>query len=105
MGSIEQTDSCVSQALERVNKAAQADMTGTGQAHTAFLQSIRKLTLAVEKPAETLMRTRFEVRVSKTTPSSPEYSVNSWLTCFYLAIAKWSRKNGHRGWCLTSHRC
>lgn len=51
----------VSQALENVNKAAQDDTNGTGQAHFAFLESIRNLTLAVENPAETLMRNRFEV--------------------------------------------
>ena len=51
----------VSQALDAVNKAVQGDTNGDGQAHITLLNSIRKLTLAVEKPAETLMRHRFEV--------------------------------------------
>lgn len=51
----------VTQALEHVNKAAQADTSGTGQAHSDLIESIRKLTLAVEKPNETLTRCRLEV--------------------------------------------
>ena len=52
----------LSQALDDVNKAAQEDTHGTGRAHYNLLESIQKLTLAAEKPAETLMRSRFEVR-------------------------------------------
>ena len=51
-----------SQALEDVNKAAQDDTHGTGRAHYRLLESIQKLTLAAEKPSETLQRVRFEVR-------------------------------------------
>ena len=51
-----------SQALEDVNKAAQDDKNGTGRAHYSLLESIQRLTLAAEKPSETLMRFRFEVR-------------------------------------------
>lgn len=51
-----------SQALDDVNKAAQDDTHGTGQAHFKLLESIRKLTLAAEKPSETMMRFRFEVQ-------------------------------------------
>ena len=53
--------SSISQALSEVNKAAQADTHGVGQAHFNFLESIRNLTLVVEKPGETLMRNHFEV--------------------------------------------
>ena len=61
MASMVTRDSSVSQTLQNVIKAAQDDTTGTGQAHLTLRESIRKLTLAVEKPAETLMRHRFEV--------------------------------------------
>ena len=53
--------SSVSQALDDVNQAAQDDISGTGQAHLKLREAIRKLTLAVEKPGETLMRNRFQV--------------------------------------------
>ena len=61
-------DSPVSLALERVNKAAQDDTSGTGQAHSDLLESIRKLTLEVEKPNETLTRHRLEVGISNHSP-------------------------------------
>ena len=51
----------VSQAIEDVQRAARADASGTEQAHVDFLESIRKLNIAAETPAETLMRMRFEV--------------------------------------------
>lgn len=51
----------VSQALDDVNQAAQDDINGTGQAHLKLREAIRKLTLAVETPGETLMRNRFQV--------------------------------------------
>ena len=63
----------VSQALNDVNKAARDDVNGTGQAHLNLREAIQKLTLAVEKPAETLMRTRFEV-CCLTSPSLPRTS-------------------------------
>ena len=63
-------DSSVSQALDYVNKAAQKDINGTGQAHVDLRESIRKLTLAVEKPGETLMRHRFDIRYVKYAASS-----------------------------------
>ncbi|KAI4218798.1 MAG: hypothetical protein LQ349_008569 [Xanthoria aureola] len=50
----------VQDALRKVQDAAQADSTGSGQAHVDFLEAIRKLNLASETPAETLMRMRFE---------------------------------------------
>lgn len=49
------------QALTNVQKAAQADKVGAGQAHVDLLDAVRKLNLAAESPAETLMRMRFEV--------------------------------------------
>lgn len=64
MTSILTGDFSVSQALHDVNNAARDDTNGTGQAHFNLLESIRKLTLAVERPAETLMRHRFAVRHS-----------------------------------------
>ncbi|CAO1602531.1 hypothetical protein XANCAGTX0491_006141 [Xanthoria calcicola] len=48
----------VQDALRKVQDAAQADSTGSGQAHVDFLEAIRKLNLASETPAETLMRMR-----------------------------------------------
>lgn len=62
MCSVANRKSLVSQALDDVNKAAQADTNSTGQAHINLREAIRKLTLAVEKPEETLMRLRFQVR-------------------------------------------
>ena len=64
MTSILTRDFSVSQALHDVNNAARDDTNGTGQARFNLLESIRKLTLAVERPAETLMRHRFAVRHS-----------------------------------------
>ena len=61
MASLPVNHSDVLQALRDVNKAAQPDITGADQAHTDLLESIRKLTLVVEKPVETLIRFRFEV--------------------------------------------
>ena len=62
MPSVVPRDLSFSQALEDVNKAAQDDTDGTGRAHYRLLESIQKLTLAAEKPSETCMRFRFEVR-------------------------------------------
>lgn len=56
-------------ALRKVQDAAQADSTGSGQAHVDFLEAIRKLNLASETPAETLMRMRFEVCCTAILPS------------------------------------
>ena len=61
MASLSISHSNILQALDDVNKAAQLNITGTDQAHTDLLESIRKLTLVVEEPGETLMRFRFEV--------------------------------------------
>ena len=61
MASLPVNHSNILQALNDVNKAAQLDVTGADRAHTDLLESIRKLTLVVEKPGETLMRFRFEV--------------------------------------------
>ena len=61
MASLSINHSNILQALDDVNKAAQLNITGTDQAHTDLLESIRKLTLVVEEPGETLMRFRFEV--------------------------------------------
>lgn len=51
----------ISKAIQEVQKAAEADTTGTGQRHVDLLESIQKLRLVAEKPAETLMRMRLEV--------------------------------------------
>ena len=51
----------LSKAIRDVNEAAQADTTGTGQSHVDLLEAVRRLNLAAETPAETLMRMRFEV--------------------------------------------
>ena len=61
MSSLGAEKSSVSQALDDVNQAAHDDITGTGQAHLKLREAIRKLTLAVETPGETLMRNRFQV--------------------------------------------
>ena len=61
MGSLPVNHSNTLQALNNVNKAAQVDITGADQTHNDLLESIRKLTLVVEKPGETLLRFRFEV--------------------------------------------
>ena len=61
MSSSGPSKSSFSQALDDVNQAAQDDVTGTGQAHLNLQEAIRKLTLAVESPGETLMRNRFQV--------------------------------------------
>ncbi|KAL8999601.1 MAG: hypothetical protein Q9169_001561 [Polycauliona sp. 2 TL-2023] len=50
----------VQDALRIVQDAAEADTNASGQAHAHLLESIRKLSLAAETPAETLMRMRFE---------------------------------------------
>ena len=60
MASLPVNHSNILQALSDVNKAAQFDITGADQTHTDLLESIRKLTLVVEKPGETLLRFRFE---------------------------------------------
>ena len=51
----------LSKAIADVQKAAQADTTGTGQRHVDLLEAVRRLSVAAETPAETLMRMRFEV--------------------------------------------
>lgn len=51
----------VFKGIDNVRKAAWADTTRNGQPHVDLLEAIRKLNLAVETPAETLMRMRFEV--------------------------------------------
>ena len=61
MASLPVNHSNILQALNDVNKTAQLDITGADQTHTDLLESIRKLTLVVEKPGETLLRFRFEV--------------------------------------------
>ena len=52
----------VQRAIENVQKAAKADTTRSGQAHVDLIDAMRTLNLAVETPAESLMRMRFEVR-------------------------------------------
>ncbi|KAL8705630.1 MAG: hypothetical protein Q9201_001267 [Fulgogasparrea decipioides] len=52
----------LSKAIADVQKAAEADKTGRGQSHVALLEAVRRLNLAVETPAETLMRMRFELK-------------------------------------------
>jgi hypothetical protein len=47
--------------LREVAQKAEADTTGNGEAHFQLLEAIRKLKLAAETPAETLMRMRHEV--------------------------------------------
>ena len=61
MSSLGAGKSSVSQALDDVNQAAQDDISGSGQAHVKLREAIRRLTLAVETPGETLMRNRFQV--------------------------------------------
>ena len=61
MSSLEAMEPSVSQALDDVNRAARDDISGTGQAHLNLREAIRRLTLAVETPGETLMRNRFQV--------------------------------------------
>ena len=56
----------LSKEIAEVQRFASADTTGNGQPHVDLLQSIRKLSLAAETPAETLMRMRFEVKRSYT---------------------------------------
>ncbi len=51
----------LAQAINSVTKAAEADITGKGQKHIELLESIHKLNLAAEAPADTLKRMRFEV--------------------------------------------
>ena len=64
----------VQKAIENVRKAAQVDTAGSGQAHVDLLEAVRKLNLAAETPAETLMRMRFEVRgASVISQSMPSY--------------------------------
>ncbi|KAL8727832.1 MAG: hypothetical protein Q9181_005564 [Wetmoreana brouardii] len=50
----------LSKAIADVQKAADADKSGNGQNHVALLEAVRRLSLAAETPAETLMRMRFE---------------------------------------------
>ena len=102
-------DSSFSQALEDVNKAAQDDTLGTGRAHYSLLESIQKLTLAAEKPSETLQRFRFEV--GQLNWSFLSTRVRAMLASKYmliqitsLAVAECCRENGHRGWSAASHR-
>ncbi len=53
--------------LEDVQRKSKADTTGNGEAHVQLLDAIRKLNLAAETPAETLMRMRFEVCLASST--------------------------------------
>ena len=53
----------LSRLIEDVKEKAGADTTANGEAHVQLLESIRKLNLAAETPAETLMRRRFEVNL------------------------------------------
>ncbi|KAL9610133.1 MAG: hypothetical protein Q9167_005153 [Letrouitia subvulpina] len=50
----------LSKEIAAVQAAAQADTTRVDQPHVDLLDAIRRLTIAAEKPAETLMRMRFE---------------------------------------------
>lgn len=59
MGSMPISD--LSKAIENVQKAAQADTDGSGQAHVDLLEAIHQLNLTAETPSETLMRMRFQV--------------------------------------------
>ena len=51
----------VTEAVENVKRAADADLQGTGEPHVRLLDAITKLTRIVETPAERLMRLRLEV--------------------------------------------
>lgn len=51
----------LSEAIRDVQKKAEADTSRDGEAHVQLLDAVRKLNLAAETPAETLMRMRFEV--------------------------------------------
>ena len=69
-------NNAIQQAIQNVQKAAQADITRCGQTHVDLLDAIRALNLAAETPAETLMRMRFEVciirwNLSPTAPFPP----------------------------------
>ena len=57
-------DTKVSQAIQDVQKAAEADTTRSGQAHVNLLDAVKKLNDAAETPAERLMRMRFQVSSS-----------------------------------------
>lgn len=52
----------LSKEIAAVQAAAQADTTRKDQPHVELLDAIRRLTIAAEKPAETLMRMRLEVQ-------------------------------------------
>ena len=64
----------LSEAIDKVQKAAKADTTGTGQRHVDLLEAIRELNLAAETPAETLMRMRFEVMCTRRSSFRPQFS-------------------------------
>ena len=65
----------LSKLIEDVKEKAGADTTKNGEAHVQLLESIRKLNLAAETPAETLMRMRFEVK----TPCRAAVHCAPWL--------------------------
>ena len=68
MDSLTTRISPITQALEDVNEAVQADKTGRGVAHNHLINSIHKLRLAAEAPAETLYRGLLEVTLSLSSP-------------------------------------
>ena len=61
LSSVNMMQEGVQEAIANIQKAASADSTGAGQAHSKLLEAIQRLQLAVESPQETLMRIRFEV--------------------------------------------
>lgn len=52
----------LSKEIAAVQAAAQADTTRKDQPHADLLDAIHRLTIAAEKPVETLWRTRLEVQ-------------------------------------------
>ena len=56
--------SVLSSTIDEVAAAAKADAVGSDpEAHTKLLQSIHKLTLAAEKPLETVKRILYQVSI------------------------------------------
>lgn len=57
--------SALSSIIEEVAAAAEADTVGSDpKAHTKLLQTIQKLTLAAERPSETIKRILYQVSIS-----------------------------------------
>lgn len=65
-----------SDALERVNRAAEAETNGDPGARAALLREVRYLTLAIETPAETATRIRFQVLESSLNENERLHAAN-----------------------------